>query len=120
MAARFRPRRKCCHGPKSVLCVWVLSSVVMVMMVMAVSGSERRTRKHRQKQGCEENLFHATNVALSSHKKQCLHHRAPRKETSLCRHVQHNPRLFLNLSKFARLCPIHHGAIVMSGSGPVH
>ena len=44
----------------------VLSSVVMVVMVMTMSGSERRARKHRQKQGSEENLFHGTNVALST------------------------------------------------------
>jgi len=48
--------------------VRVLSSVVMVMMVMAMAGSERRARKHRQKQGSDENLFHGTNVALSSRK----------------------------------------------------
>jgi hypothetical protein len=38
--------------------------MVMVVMVM-VSGSERRARKHRQKQGSEENLFHGLNVARS-------------------------------------------------------
>jgi len=67
-AARFRPWRNSCREPKSDLCVRVLSSVVMVMMVMAMAGSERRARKHRQKQGSDENLFHGTNVALSSRK----------------------------------------------------
>jgi hypothetical protein len=46
----------------------VCTGVVVVMMVMAVSGSERRSRKHRQKQGSEENLFHERNVALSPRK----------------------------------------------------
>jgi hypothetical protein len=40
----------------------------MMVMAMMVAGSERRARKHRQKQGSEENLFHGTNVALSSRK----------------------------------------------------
>jgi len=48
--------------------VRVSGRVVMVVVVVMVSGSERRARKHRQKQGCEENLFHGTNVALSKHK----------------------------------------------------
>jgi hypothetical protein len=39
--------------------------VVMVVVVTMVSGSERRARKHRQKQGSEENLFHGLNVARS-------------------------------------------------------
>jgi hypothetical protein len=34
----------------------------MVMMVMVLRG-KRRSGKHRQKQGSEENLFHGTNVA---------------------------------------------------------
>jgi hypothetical protein len=67
-AARFRPWRDCCLGPKSDLCVRVLSNMVMVVMAMMVAGSERRARKHRQKQGGKENLFHGTNVALSSRK----------------------------------------------------
>jgi len=42
-----------------------VSRVVVVVMVVTMSGSECGTRKHRQKQGSEENLFHATNVARS-------------------------------------------------------
>jgi hypothetical protein len=50
--------------------VWVIHVVIVVMVVVMVSGSERRARKHRQKQGSEENLFHGLNVARSP--SQCV------------------------------------------------
>jgi hypothetical protein len=37
--------------------------MMVVMVVMTVSGSERRARKHSQEQGSEKYLFHGMNVA---------------------------------------------------------
>jgi hypothetical protein len=43
--------------------------MMVVMVMVMVSGSERRARKHRQEQGSEEYLFHGMNVARSPEQK---------------------------------------------------
>ena len=41
---------------------------MVVVVAMVVAGGERWSGKHHQKQGSCKNLFHGTNVALSSRK----------------------------------------------------
>jgi hypothetical protein len=43
----------------------MMEMMVMVTVMMLVSGSERRTRKHHQKQNGCKNLFHGPNVTRS-------------------------------------------------------
>jgi hypothetical protein len=38
--------------------------MVVVVTMMVMRGRERRACKHQEKNGCSENLFHATNLTL--------------------------------------------------------
>jgi hypothetical protein len=54
----------------------VSSSVMMVMVVMAMAGRERGAGKHHQEQGSSENLFHDPNVARGAEQKKGFRSRA--------------------------------------------
>jgi len=61
---KVRPApRSCRTWPGLVLGVCV---VMMVVAMMVTRTGECRGGKHHQKQGCSEDLFHATNVARTA------------------------------------------------------